>query len=196
MLTHSLKEKWVFVACEGSLQRLALLQWWWGKRSNSSTAKEAVKNLLRIHSFKSWILQLRKKDLSDRRWSGRPSAVVNACSHYTLHRSIIIVKLCESLLLSYENVCSLIQFLGYSKVCVKWVPMKLTYSMNDQKVVSVHEVTGSQVVDLLLVWMKIIANILMISLQLTEEWLFNWAEILPAVWCNLLATQRSVKSIF
>lgn len=83
MLTHSLKEKWVFVAREGSLQRLALLQWWWwGKRSNPSTAKESFRKQT-IHSFKSGILQLRKKDLSDRRWSGRSSAVVNACSHYT-----------------------------------------------------------------------------------------------------------------
>lgn len=37
----------MFVVREGSLQRLALLQWWWGERGNSSIAKEAVKKLLR-----------------------------------------------------------------------------------------------------------------------------------------------------
>jgi histone-lysine N-methyltransferase SETMAR len=87
-----------------------------------------------VHTVRRWVTKLKSSDtsLADRPRSGRPATAVtdsNQQSVYELirgNRRITQAELSHNVGIGHHAVESIINNLGYSKVCARWVPRMLT----------------------------------------------------------------------
>ena len=85
-------------------------------------------------------------DLNDKPRSGRPASAVNDESMNTAdliikaNRRVTIDELCNDLGISHGSARNLVEALGYSKVCAKWVPRMLTETLKEQRLAVSQEI--------------------------------------------------------